>query len=100
MQNNQIFTGWFRTDGVSLHITRSATGEKTSGGARKRKRGASAEEKHDATFRYLENIPREELLKLTGKCVLVDPNRRDILYAMHELSTPEDPIIFRYTAKW
>jgi hypothetical protein len=97
MQNNQIFTGWFRTDGVSLHITRSATGEMTSGGARKRKRGASAEEKHDATFRCLENIPREELLKLTGKCVLVDPNRRDILYAMHELSTPEDPIIFRYT---
>src|SRR5436309_245063 len=31
-------------------------------------------------------------------CVLVDPNRRDILYAMHEDSTVANPRIYRYTS--
>jgi len=31
-------------------------------------------------FRYIENITKEELLADVGKCVLVDPGRRDLLY--------------------
>ena len=37
-------------------------------------------------------------LQSKGPCVLVDPNWRDILYAMHEDSTAANPRIYRYTS--
>jgi hypothetical protein len=98
LQNNRTFTGWLRTDGESIHITRSLTGQKTRYGARKRKRGLSTKEADDIIFRCLQDVPQEELCRLRGKCILIDPNRRDILYAMHESSTSDNPIIFRYTS--
>lgn len=41
----------------------------------------------------------KDMLETTsqGRCVLIDPNRRDLLYAMHENSTPETPQILKYT---
>ncbi|KAI7868854.1 hypothetical protein BDF14DRAFT_1788355 [Spinellus fusiger] len=40
---------------------------------------------------------KEELAASIGKCVLVDPSRRDILYCMHEDSTVENKRTYRYT---
>ncbi|KAI9471640.1 hypothetical protein BX667DRAFT_481085 [Coemansia mojavensis] len=37
------------------------------------------------------------LKKIEGRCVLIDPNRHDLLYCMHENSTFEDPQLLRYT---
>ena len=41
------------------------------------------------------NLNQIEVSK--GKCILIDPNRRDLLYAMHEDSIPEKPNILKYT---
>ena len=38
-----------------------------------------------------------ELRATTGQCFLIDPNRRDLLFCIHENSTPEEPFILRYT---
>ena len=39
-------------------------------------------------LRYIEDLSPEELQQL-GKCVFIDPGRRDLLYCMHEDSSPE-----------
>jgi hypothetical protein len=41
----------------------------------------------------------EELRATTGQCVVIDPNRGDLLFCMHENSTPEEPFVMRYTKK-
>ncbi|KAL4213416.1 hypothetical protein AB4K20DRAFT_1819555 [Rhizopus microsporus] len=35
--------------------------------------------------------------EISGRCVAVDSGRREILYCIHENSTPEQPVRFRYT---
>ncbi|KAI9322537.1 hypothetical protein BX666DRAFT_1848443, partial [Dichotomocladium elegans] len=37
---------------------------------------------------YIYNVPQDELKDTKGKCLFIDPGRCDILYGMHELSTP------------
>ncbi|KAI9474417.1 hypothetical protein BX667DRAFT_507656 [Coemansia mojavensis] len=46
---------------------------------------------------YIHELLTETLKEIEGRCVLIDPNRRDISYCMHENSTAEDPQLFRYT---
>ncbi|KAI7868502.1 hypothetical protein BDF14DRAFT_1712265, partial [Spinellus fusiger] len=41
---------------------------------------------------------KEELAANIGKCVLIDPGRRDILYCVHEDSTVENKRTCRYTS--
>ncbi|KAI9225756.1 MAG: hypothetical protein DHS80DRAFT_19824, partial [Piptocephalis tieghemiana] len=38
-----------------------------------------------------------ELVGTTGQCVLIDPGRRDLLFCVHERSTPKEPLMYRYT---
>ena len=45
----------------------------------------------------IQRSSRQMNSKQKGPCVLIDPSRRDILFAMHELSTPENPRVYRYT---
>ncbi|KAJ1962179.1 hypothetical protein IWQ62_003611, partial [Dispira parvispora] len=47
---------------------------------------------------YIHNIPPHELARTAGRCVLVDPGRRDLLFCMKETSTPAKPEVYRYTA--
>ncbi|KAI9482011.1 hypothetical protein BX667DRAFT_513049 [Coemansia mojavensis] len=35
--------------------------------------------------------------EIGGRCVLIDPDRCDLSYCMHENSAAEDPQLFRYT---
>ena len=49
------------------------------------------------TYHDIAELSADEL-QAKGPCVLIDPNRRDILFAMHESSTPENPRVYRYTS--
>ncbi|KAG2207225.1 hypothetical protein INT47_012278 [Mucor saturninus] len=51
----------------------------------------------DEEFKYIEQIPKDELLATTQKCVFIDSGRRDLLYCMHENSTINDRQIYRFT---
>ena len=85
------------TDGYSLCVLRKSNGARTQPHARKRKRGKSADDRRARTYRNIPEVSPDEL-RSKGPCVLVDPNRRDILYAMHEHSTAANPRIYRYTS--
>ena len=96
-QGNKEYTGWMQTDGVSLCVLRKKNGTKTQARGRKRKRSESASERRERTYRNITELSADEL-QARGPCVLIDPNRRDILFAMHESSTPENPRVYRYTS--
>jgi len=85
------------TGGVSLCVLRNKNGTKSEGHARKRKRGQPAAEQRKAKYRDIAELSAEQL-RAKGPCVLVDPNRRDILYTMHEHSTAENRRVYRYTS--
>ncbi|KAJ2532360.1 hypothetical protein GGH20_001158 [Coemansia sp. RSA 1937] len=46
---------------------------------------------------YIDELSQEQLQGTVGRCVLVDPGRRDLLFAMHEDSTIQDKQVYRYT---
>ncbi|KAJ2499834.1 hypothetical protein GGH96_003177 [Coemansia sp. RSA 1972] len=46
---------------------------------------------------YIDELPQEYLQSTVGRCVLVDPGRRDLLFAMREDSTIQKKQIYRYT---
>ncbi|CEG76128.1 hypothetical protein RMATCC62417_11065 [Rhizopus microsporus] len=50
-----------------------------------------------ALFKLMTLVSRFSRKEISGRCVAVDPERRDILYFVHENSTPEQPVKFRYT---
>ena len=43
------------------------------------------------------DLSEEQLLETVGRMVLVDPNRRDLLMCMHELSTVQNPRTYCWT---
>ncbi|KAJ1719614.1 hypothetical protein LPJ61_006276, partial [Coemansia biformis] len=48
-------------------------------------------------FQYVTELSADELAEDLGKCVFIDPGRRDILFCAHEDSTAENPQTYRYT---
>lgn len=48
-------------------------------------------------LRYVEALTRSRHEEIKGRCVLMDPNRRNLLYYMKKTSTVEDKNLFRYT---
>ncbi|KAJ2130832.1 hypothetical protein IW136_005457, partial [Coemansia sp. RSA 678] len=46
---------------------------------------------------YIDELSQEQLRGTVGHCVLVDPGRRDLLFAMHEDSTIQDKQVYQYT---
>ncbi|KAJ2495936.1 hypothetical protein GGH96_006158 [Coemansia sp. RSA 1972] len=46
---------------------------------------------------YISELSKEQLQSTAGRCVLVDPGRRDLLFMLHEKSTIEKKDIYRYT---
>ncbi|KAI9468797.1 hypothetical protein LPJ79_002213 [Coemansia sp. RSA 1821] len=46
---------------------------------------------------YIHELLTETLKEIEGRYVLIDPDRCDLSYCMHENSTAEDPQLFRYT---
>ncbi|KAI7907352.1 uncharacterized protein BX663DRAFT_495624, partial [Cokeromyces recurvatus] len=67
--------------------------ESTKGGTR----GTRLEE--DDNFRYIHQLSKTELEETTGRCVLIDTGRRDMLYCMQENSeSGKDKHTYRYTS--
>ncbi|KAJ2540233.1 hypothetical protein GGF49_004619 [Coemansia sp. RSA 1853] len=100
------FMGYTMTDGVSISAVRELVDEEPGGKkVCKRKRGRprkqpqqeqNTEPEQQADCAYIHDLPQDMLQSTAGRCVLVDPGQRDMLYMMHEKSTIEDKV-YRYT---
>ncbi|CAO3688310.1 unnamed protein product [Umbelopsis ramanniana] len=91
-QGDRSFYGMATTDGLSISIVKQ---EKPAGKHmwfRKRKPKQEAPE-----FQNVDDLPHGQLLKTKGKCVAVDPGRRDLLFCVSEDSTKKEPVTLRYT---
>ncbi|KAI7899743.1 uncharacterized protein BX663DRAFT_488971 [Cokeromyces recurvatus] len=86
------FRGMIQSDGVGVSVLKQNK-ESTKGGTR----GTRLEE--DDNFRYIHLLSKTELEETTGRCVLIDPGRRDMLYCMQENSeSGKDKHTYRYTS--
>ncbi|KAJ2719480.1 hypothetical protein H4S00_003476 [Coemansia sp. D1744] len=56
-----------------------------------------AQPRQKADCQYIDELPQATLQSTAGQCVLIDPGRRDLLFAMHEDSSIEDKQLYRYT---
>jgi hypothetical protein len=84
------FRGSIQTDGVGVSVLKT-TSDTRAGGPRRQTVRANINEPN------ITDLSLEDLRATEGRCVLVDPNRRDLLFCMHEDSTPEQKQILRYT---
>ena len=87
---DMVFQGMILSDGVSVSILKQNR-EPRKGGRTK----AEPIMRKDCT--YIENLSPQKLQEDVGKCVLIDPGRRDLLFCMHENSTFDSKIFYRYT---
>ncbi|GAA5806514.1 hypothetical protein HPULCUR_012049 [Helicostylum pulchrum] len=78
------FRGMVYTDGVGVSILKQNYDPRKRGGKKSKKQ--------------LEDLKKEDLLADVGKSVLVDPDRRDLLYCMQENSTSQTKMVYRYTS--
>ncbi|KAI7899453.1 uncharacterized protein BX663DRAFT_489123 [Cokeromyces recurvatus] len=67
-------------------------GESTKGGMR------GTRLKEDDNFRYIHQLSKTELEETTGRCVLIDPGRRDMLYCMQENIKEYENYLSRFPA--
>ncbi|EIE83535.1 hypothetical protein RO3G_08240 [Rhizopus delemar RA 99-880] len=79
------FRGTIYTDGVGVSVLKQSYNTKKKGGSS----GGKSKSIEAVEFQFVEKLGQEELLTGAGKCVLIDPGRRDLLYCMHEKSTVE-----------
>ena len=80
------FHGILMTDGVGVSII--LQNKESKFGTNKKKKSIKIEEP------YIENNIGKATL---GKCLIVDPNMRDLIYTVHESSTIKNKKVFRYT---
>lgn len=83
------FQGMILTDGISVSIIKQnfEPGKGSLG-------GKSSVDKVEETSTYVEDV---DISNTEGKCVLIDPGRRDLMFCIHESSTPTNPQMLRYT---
>ena len=83
------FRGAIQTDGVGVTVLKKRLDRQTRYMAR-------FTVEYEATS-YITDLTRRNHQKISGRCIAVDPGRRDMLYCIHENSTPEQPVQSRYT---
>ncbi|KAG0867331.1 hypothetical protein G6F16_008848 [Rhizopus arrhizus] len=88
------FRGTIYTDGVGVSMFKQNYHTKKKGGSS----GGKSKSIEADEFLCVERLGKEELLAGVGKCVLIDPGRRDLLCCMHEKSIVENKMIYRYTS--
>ncbi|KAG1560453.1 hypothetical protein G6F49_002680 [Rhizopus delemar] len=88
------FRGTIYTDGVGVSVLKQNYDTKKKGGSS----GGKPKSIEADEFQYIEKLGKEDLLAGVGKCVLIEPGRRDLLCCMHEKSTVENKMIYRYTS--
>ncbi|KAL4209166.1 hypothetical protein AB4K20DRAFT_1868819 [Rhizopus microsporus] len=75
------FHGTIQTDGVGVTVLKKGFNRQTRYTAR-------FTVEYEATS-YITDLTRRNHQEISGRCVAVDPGRRDMLYCVHENSTPE-----------
>ncbi|EIE92499.1 hypothetical protein G6F46_009596 [Rhizopus delemar] len=88
------FRGTIYTNGVGVSVLKQNYDTKKKGGNSCGKPNSTEADE----FQYIEKLGKEDLLAGVGKCVLIDPGRRDLLCCMHEKRTVENKMIYRYTS--
>ncbi|KAI9471953.1 MAG: hypothetical protein EXX96DRAFT_489831 [Benjaminiella poitrasii] len=83
------FYGMIQTDGVGVTVLK----KRREDTGRVRTRHKVAVER----ICYINELNHDEQNQVVGRCVSIDPGRRDLLYCVHELSTPNHPISYKYT---
>ncbi|KAJ2480178.1 hypothetical protein IWW56_002600 [Coemansia sp. RSA 2131] len=58
--------------------------------AQKAKQRRPAQPQQKADCAYIDDLPQVQLQSTAGRCVLIDPGRRDLLFVMHEDSSIEE----------
>ncbi|KAH8552694.1 hypothetical protein BGW37DRAFT_512844 [Umbelopsis sp. PMI_123] len=86
------FRGSIQTDGVGVSVLKTNF-DTRAGGPRQQNLQITIREPNVA------DLSQEELHATEGPCILVDSNRRDIMYCMHETSTPDQPQTMRKKRK-
>ncbi|KAL0080489.1 hypothetical protein F4703DRAFT_1868955 [Phycomyces blakesleeanus] len=86
------FRGTIHTDGVGISIIRQ--NKDTTQGPNPRR----ATTINPENIPYIHDLSPEQHEIICGRCVLIDPGRRGLLYCMHEESTVKAPRCYRYTS--
>jgi hypothetical protein len=87
------FIGMMQSDGVGASIIKPTNESQNGGTSTKRKRSPDEEE-----FTYIHTLSKRKLNTLDNRCVVIDPNRRYLLFCMHESSTKQASAIYRYVS--
>ncbi|KAI8053888.1 hypothetical protein BDF22DRAFT_644024 [Syncephalis plumigaleata] len=82
------FSGSIETDGVGVTVIKKGIEKVTEEGGAK-----SAKD----PFPYISKLGTDDHKAINGKCVAVDPGRRNLLFCVHENSTVENKRKYRYT---
>ncbi|KAG0950664.1 hypothetical protein G6F66_004561 [Rhizopus arrhizus] len=91
-QKSLRFQGTLETDGVDVSIIKQITDT-----SRKSPK-PNIEKKVDGNqTEHIEGLGQADLKSIEGKCVLIDPGRRDLMYYMKETSTVEEKQTFIFT---
>ncbi|KAI7883370.1 uncharacterized protein EV154DRAFT_545503 [Mucor mucedo] len=83
------FRGTIQTDGVGITVLKKRIDRQSS--------YTSTIKEADEKFKYISDLSTQEHKAVNGRCVAIDPGRRDLLFCVDEKSTVETPIKFRYT---
>lgn len=95
------FEGTIETDGIGASIIKQNfdTSRKRPGtDSNRSQKPKKTTTEDDNNVKHIETLTRAELLSANGRCVLIDPNRRDLLYCMKETSSAENKQILRFTS--
>lgn len=84
------FQGTIETDGVGVSIIKQNTSTNRKGSTSKTiTNQQSGIKDDDLEATHIEKLSQSYLKETTGRCVLIDPGRRDLMYCMKETSTVE-----------
>ncbi|KAG1054613.1 hypothetical protein G6F43_003387 [Rhizopus delemar] len=86
------FQGTLETDGVGVSIIKQNTDT-----SRKSPKPNTEKKVDDNQTEHIEGLGQADLKSIEGKCVLIDPGRRDLMYCMKETSTVEEKQILIFT---
>ena len=97
-QKSLKFEGTIETDGIGVSVIKQnfSTSRKQPGESSSKVKSKNMDEDEDQV-KHVETLTRSQHAELQGKCVLIDPNRRDLLYCMKEDSTIDNKKLFRFT---
>ncbi|KAG1325236.1 hypothetical protein G6F63_012245 [Rhizopus arrhizus] len=91
-QKSLRFQGTLETDGVDVSIIKQITDT-----SRKSPKPNIKKKVDGNQTEHIEGLGQADLKSTKGKCVLIDPGRRDLMYYMKETSTVEEKQTFIFT---